>query len=91
VSKKRILYISSNDGSDTRINKEVKTLSVSFDIDFIGIGLPEKAFAKDYCKKFILVPRSRKSILAWLEVTILAYRLTITNKYHSIHLINEQL
>ena len=52
----KLLYLCINDGSDTRINKEIKTLSTSFDIVYLGIGRDDsKAFAKSYCRSFHLV------------------------------------
>jgi hypothetical protein len=91
AGKKRLLYVSTNDGSDTRINKEIKTLSEHFEIDFIGIGSPEKAFVKKYCKEFHLIQGSRKSLLSWLKIMILVNRLSFRRSYDSMHLINEQL
>jgi hypothetical protein len=91
MAKKRLLYISTNDGSDTRINKEVNTLSKEFDIDFIGIGFEGKTFAKSYCKNFYLINGPRKSLWSWIKLTSRVYSLSIIRNYHSIHLINEHL
>ena len=35
----KILYISNNDGTDTRIKKELKSLAKGYSIIFIGNGL----------------------------------------------------
>jgi len=91
MAKKRLLYISTNDGSDTRINKEVNTLSQEFDVDFIGIGFEGKTFAKPYCKHFYLINGKRKSLWSWVKLISKVYRLVLTSNYHSIHLINEHL
>lgn len=91
MTSKRLLYVTTNDGSDTRINKEINTLSKEFDIDFIGIGLDGKTFAKSYCKNFYLINGSRKSLWSWIKLTIKVYQLAISHRYKSMHLINEQL
>jgi hypothetical protein len=91
MAKKQLLYITSNDGSDTRINKEINTLSKEFEIDFIGIGLGNNAFVKSNCKNFYLISGSRKSLGSWLKLALKVYRLCLLRKYHSIHMINEQL
>ncbi len=46
-----IIYISSNDGTDTRINKEVRTLSKTFNVLFIGVAEESRAsgFLNEYC------------------------------------------
>jgi len=88
---KKILYISTNDGSDTRINKEIRTLAQHASILFIGIGEEsEKSFIKDHCEIFKLIPgngRSLKSRIKHLWITVwflLKYRI------NTIHVINEQ-
>ncbi len=89
--KKKILFISSNDGSDMRINKELKTLSQEYEVTFIGVGLSNKeSYARNYCKYFYLVSGKRNRPLTiqkqlWL-VTKLSFK-----RYDSIHVINEQL
>ena len=90
--KKKILYIASNDGSDTRITKEVKTLSREFDVIYLGIGTySDRNFAKSYCSSFQLIQgkRNRPGSMfrhVWAMVVVLW-----KEKVHSIHVINEQL
>lgn len=36
--KKKILYLCINDGSDMRINKEIRTLNKRYDVVFLGVG-----------------------------------------------------
>ena len=90
--RKKLVYISSNDGSDTRIVKEVRTLSGTYDIIFLGVGpYGEKNYAKAYCRDFMLIQGKRNRPLTllrhvWALVTVL-----MREKVHSIHVINEQL
>jgi hypothetical protein len=92
MSKPSLLYISINDGSDTRINKEIKTLATAFDIYYIGIGRSsEKAFVRDYCKNFRTVTGHHKSIVSLCRFYILFLQLFFSRNYASIHIINEQL
>lgn len=91
MQKKQLLYISSNNASDTRINKELKTLSQQYDISFAGIGNYRKAFGKIYCKEFILIQGRRNRLFTMWKLIFKVAHLLRKNKYHSIHVINEQL
>ncbi|WKK67364.1 hypothetical protein [Lutimonas zeaxanthinifaciens] len=90
--KKKILYISTNDGSDMRINKEIKTLSKKADIYFLGVGTyGDKNYAKSFCKEFILVEEKRNSLKAIIKQIKIFLKITKSIKFNSIHIINEQL
>ena len=90
--RKKLIYISSNDGSDTRIVKEVRTLSRQFDIIFLGVGpYGDRNFAKEYCSELKLIQgkRNRPGTLfrhVWAFISIL-----LRKNIHSVHVINEQL
>ncbi len=88
--RSKLLYISSNDGSDMRINKELRTLSNNFEITFVGIGADEsKSFGKTYCKRFYLIRGKRNRPLTILKQFFLVWRLM--GKTDTVHIINEQL
>jgi hypothetical protein len=92
MRKPGLLYISINDGSDTRINKEIKTLAAHFQIYYIGIGkTTEKAFVKTYCKSFQVVQGHHKSIAALLKFYLLFLKLFFSHSFQSVHVINEPL
>ncbi|MDJ1484959.1 hypothetical protein QNI16_30950 [Cytophagaceae bacterium YF14B1] len=92
MTNPRLLYISINDGSDTRINKEVKTLSSQFDITYIGIGKStEQSFVKEYCRQFLVVKGHHKSPFVFLKYYLLFLRAFLFRSYQSIHVINENL
>jgi hypothetical protein len=92
MSKPALLYISINDGSDTRINKEIQTLATHFDIYYIGIGKSkEKAFVQRYCRTFQTVEGHHKSLLSLLKFYLLFLKLYFANSFQAIHVINEQL
>lgn len=89
--KRKLLYISSNDGSDTRINKELQTLSRQFDITYVGVGLNNrKNFGAVHCKYFHLVIGRRHNPYTLLKMYFLLFRLP-RRRYDSIHVINETL
>ncbi len=89
---KKLLFISSNDGSDMRINKEIKTLSKHTDIYFLGVGgYGSNNYAKKYCKEFLLIQEKRNSIKAILKQIDIFLKLKRKHKFDSIHIINEQL
>ena len=92
MSKPRLLYLCLNDGSDTRINKEVRTLSAQFDVHYVGIGRSqEQSFVRPYCEQFTLIPGHHKEKMTFARYWQKATRLLRRGEYHSVHVINEQL
>lgn len=92
MSKPALLYISINDGSDTRINKEIQTLATRFEVYYIGIGKSkEKAFVQRYCKYFQIVEGHHKSAVSLFKFYLLFLRLYFAHSFEAIHVINEQL
>lgn len=88
----KLLYLCINDGSDTRINKEINTLSKQFDIVYLGIGRDEsQSFVKPLCHEFHLVRGHHKSIGTLVRYVATFLKLYFTHSYSSIHIINEQL
>lgn len=88
----RLLYVCINDGSDTRINKEIKTLSAHFDITYLGIGRNDsQSFVKPFCAQFCLVKGHHKSIPTLFKYFLTFIRLYFPRRYASIHVVNEQL
>ncbi|AZQ44692.1 glycosyltransferase family protein [Nonlabens ponticola] len=89
---KNILYISTNDGSDMRITKEVKTLSAVSKVIFIGIGKPtQNSYAQRYCAEYHLVDAKRNSPKSFLLQYLCVFSCLWRLKINSIHIINEQL
>lgn len=92
MSKRKLFYVCLNDGSDTRINKEIKTLSPHFDIYYLGIGQnEERAFAKSYCTKFWIISGHQRQLSTIIKYYFYFLRYYLSNRYDSIHIINEQL
>lgn len=89
--RKKILYISTNDGSDTRINKEVQTLAKSYEIIFLGVGDESNFFLKEYCNSYYLAKGKRNHPITVLKQFSFAARVVLQHKDLSIHIVNEQL
>lgn len=88
----KLLYLCINDGSDTRINKEIKTLSKHFEVIYLGIGRDEtQSFVKPLCHEFHLVKGHHKSIATFIRYVGVFLKLYFTRSFGSIHVINEQL
>jgi hypothetical protein len=88
----KLLYVCINDGSDTRINKEIKTLAPYFEVYYLGIGLDEsQSFVKPLCKEFKVVKGKHKQIGTLLRYFLAFVKLFFANRYATIHVINEQL
>lgn len=90
---KYLLYISTNDGSDTRINKEIQTLfNHGYRIVFLGVGkYGERNFAKQYCEEFILIHGKRNTPITLSKQVMAFIKLLFRHDFHSIHIVNEQL
>jgi|SRR6185312_5347024 len=86
-----LLFISSNDGSDMRINKEVKTLGKNYEVIFFGVGDHSKCYVAPFCKEVILIKGKRNSIPVLAKQVLIFIKLLFTKKIKSIHIINEQL
>jgi hypothetical protein len=92
MKRNKILYISTNDGSDMRINKEIKTLSVKADVYFLGVGqFGKNNYAEKLCKEFYLIEEKRNSVKAVFKQIKKYLNLCKTENFDSIHVINEQL
>jgi hypothetical protein len=87
----RLLYLSFNDGSDMRINKEVKSLSESgFAIDFLGVGpTQEFCYVKDQVANLYFIKGDRKSKVTLLKYFFRCAKQLLVKRYHSVHVINE--
>ncbi|MFN4144724.1 MAG: hypothetical protein ACK4GN_02790 [Runella sp.] len=87
-----LFYVCINNGSDTRINKEIKSLSPHFDIVYLGIGQDDtQAFAKPFCKEWHLVRGHHKSVFTFLKYILKFWQLYFTRRFERVHVINEQL
>lgn len=86
-----ILYLTSNDGSDMRITKEVKTLSESSEIIFVGIASDAESFVTPYCKEVHFIKGKRNHPFTLLKQIGKVKQLLFSGKVDSIHVINEQL
>ncbi|WP_428654961.1 hypothetical protein [Runella sp.] len=88
----KLLYLCINDGSDTRINKEIRTLASRFDIIYLGIGRDDsQAFVKPFCSEFYLIKGHHKSVATLIRYFFTFVKLYFTRRFRSIHVINEQL
>ena len=86
-----LLYISVNDGTDTRIFKEIKSLSTEFDITFIGIITPTStpSMLPEGCRT-IFIHGLRRSPLTIAKLFFQVAYLKPWS-FKSIHVINENL
>jgi hypothetical protein len=92
MTKPKLLYVSINDGSDTRINKEIKTLGQHFDIYYLGIGRnTDQFFTKHYCKEILMTRGHHREKLTFLKFCGLFINTYFKHNFASIHVINEQL
>lgn len=86
-----ILFVSSNDGSDMRINKEVETLSRTSRIIFLGVGPEDNCYVKKSCSMTVLINGRRNTMMTQIRLVYAFAGIIFKNKIASIHIINEQL
>lgn len=85
-----ILYLAFNDGSDMRINKEVRTLSQLGSVTMVAIGShPSQCYAKAHVSRLHFIQGSRKSPWGLVRYFTTCIRLLLFSHYHSVHIINE--
>lgn len=92
-NQKSILFISSNDGSDMRINKEIKSLhAAGADVYFVGvISNPENCFVRAFCREVFLVDGPRNTPGSFFRLFFTVLKILLSRKIDSVHVINEQL
>jgi hypothetical protein len=92
-SSKEILFITSNDGSDMRINKEIKSLArAGASVHFLGITSNETScFIRESCASVSLIHGPRNSPATIIRLVWKAWMLFFRKNISSIHIINEQL
>ncbi len=86
-----LLYVCTNDGSDMRVNKEIKSLHKASNIIFIGIGETTNCYVTPYCTKIILVKGRRNSLLVFLKQIFYFVKMLVIKKIKTVHVINEPL
>lgn len=90
--KKKILYLCINDGSDMRINKEIKTLNERYDVVFLGVGTKkDSSFIIEYCSESFFVSGNHKSPLTLLKFIFYLLRILSKRKISFVHVVDEQL
>ena len=86
----RILYLSFNDGSDMRVNKELRTLSQVAKVSLVAVG-PDLSqyYAADSVHTLHFVAGDRRSPCTLFRYFFTCVRLLLTQRYDSVHIINE--
>lgn len=86
----RILYLSLNDGSDMRINKEIATLSRVAKVELIALGPdPERCYAAAAAGTLRFVKGGRGSVGTLIRYFAKSAYLLVVQRYDSVHVINE--
>lgn len=86
----RILYLSFNDGSDMRVNKELRTLGRGARVSLVAVGQDlSQYYAADSVHTLHFVTGNRKSSGTLFRYFVTCARLLLTQRYDSVHIINE--
>jgi glycosyltransferase involved in cell wall biosynthesis len=91
--KKIIFYICTNDGTDARVSKEIKTLSKIYQIHYFGFIKEgsKKGISLDLCSTVYLVDGSPRSLISLIKfIKIILFSLS-KYKTASIHIVDEEI
>lgn len=90
--KEKLIFVVANNGSDTRVIKELKTLSKKYDLLFIGITSRriDNIVAK-YAFKIKRIPFSHKNIFAYIFLNFLLIQTKVFYKIKKMHVVDEQV
>ena len=93
MKKRIVVYVSSNDGTDMRINKEVQTLSKVYPVVFLGVAESWEAaeFLHTQCLSTYIVHGKRNHPITIIKQIVVFLKLILRHRIHSIHVVNEQL
>lgn len=93
MSTPTVLYLSLNDGSDTRINKEVWTLGRHARVHFVGVQQDsgDRAYVRDKVSSFQVVRGRRRAGATLLRLLMVTRRLLREHQPDSLHVVNEDL
>ena len=88
--QKRILYLSFNDGSDMRVNKEMRTLSKAAPVELLALGSDSaQCFAAPFADRLVFVKGKRHAITTLIRYFAKSAGLLLFRRYESVHVINE--
>ena len=91
ISKGRIIYVCANDGTDTRVVKELKTLSEKNEIIFIGCNKKsEDNFIENYVNRKFIFKSSHRNPVTYLLFNVVIVFLRLRYRCTSIHIVDEQ-
>lgn len=91
MTRPRLLYLSINDGTDTRISKEISTLYQAFDITFVGLLQEDNGTNRlPAGVRQIIIRGRRRDPAALLLLAREVYRLGLA-QFDSVHVVNENL
>lgn len=91
MKRKTVLYISTNDGSDMRINKEIRSLSKNSDVLFFGVGDYSNCYVARHCREVVLIRGKRNTVSTLFKQVANFIKYLFTRNIDTIHIINEQL
>jgi hypothetical protein len=89
--RENLLYVALNDGSDTRIVKEIRSYNKKYDIIFLGIGQKKNSFISDFVSTEMIIRGEYKSPLVLLKFIFKYILIKHRVKPKLIHVVDEQL
>lgn len=91
MSKPRLMFLSVNDGTDTRVRKELLSLSRKFHVTFVGVRQEDNGPNRlPVCITQVVIPGLRRDAKTVAKLALTVYRLKPAS-YDSIHVVNENL
>ena len=90
--KKTLLYLCANDGSDTRVAKEVMTLSKHHKVIYVGIGSDNSKtnYVLEFCDKSYLIEGTHRSLFTIIRLQYLLIKVVRSYKIKYVYVVDEQ-
>lgn len=85
----KVLYFCLNDGTDTRIRKELATYGKSYEVYFMGVKSDKKIDIE--AKEVFLTKGSHRNLLTIILVYIKLILLLLKKNFDKIHIVDEQI
>lgn len=88
--EKTVLFISVNNGSDTRIRKEIKTLQKNYSLIFVGLeNFDRPASNLVDGPEYFFLKGTTNQVSSYVKLFFLILKIRLKRKIDSVHVINE--
>ena len=87
----RLIYISVNNGSDTRVSKEIRSLCKQYEVIYLGLGDKVSPFISENIIDYKIFAMGQKNFLTYFFLNAYLIFLRLKYKTSNVYLVDEQL